>query len=57
MGTQKTTPMTVRDIPIDLRNQFKAKAILEGKTMQQKIVELMQGYVADLRNVPSEKGE
>lgn len=44
---QVSSPMSVRDIPEQLRNQFKAKAILEGKTMQQKIIELMEEYISD----------
>lgn len=43
--TDDTGTMAVRDIPESLRLMFRGKALQEGKTMQAKIVELMQQYV------------
>lgn len=46
---QSISPMSVRDVPEGLRMQFRAKSLQEGKTMQQKIIELMQEYIKEER--------
>jgi hypothetical protein len=43
--TDDTGAMSVRDVPESLRLIFRGKALQEGKTMQAKIIELMQKYV------------
>lgn len=40
------TTMAIRDVPESLRMQLRSKALAEGKTMQVKIIELMQEYVS-----------
>lgn len=37
-------PLHVSNIPIDLKNQFKAKCAIEGKSMQEKITDLIKEY-------------
>lgn len=39
-----TGAMFIREVPVKLRLAFRAKALQEGKTMQEKIIELMQRY-------------
>jgi hypothetical protein len=41
-----TSTMAIREIPEALRLMFRGKALQEGKTMQAKIIELMQAYVS-----------
>lgn len=47
----KTEPrklnMTVREIPEDLRLAVRGKALLEGKTMQEIIILLMENYLEE----------
>ena len=43
--TDDTATMAVREVPEALRLMFRGKALQEGKTMQEKIIELMQVYV------------
>jgi hypothetical protein len=42
---QAVAVMSVRDVPESLRMAFRGRALQEGKTMQAKIIELMQEYV------------
>ena len=44
MTKEKLKPITIRDIPVDLWREVKAKAILEGKTTRQIVIELFQKY-------------
>jgi len=44
MKEKLTKPITIRDIPIKLWNEVKAKAILEGKSAKQIVIELFQKY-------------
>jgi hypothetical protein len=37
--------ISIRDIPVELWKQVKAKAILEGKTARQAVIELFQEYI------------
>lgn len=43
--TDKTTPMTVREIPSDLRNKVRAKALSDGMTMTALMIKLMKKYL------------
>lgn len=38
--------MLIRGVPVSIRQQLKAKAALEGKSMQGKILELITKYVS-----------
>ena len=42
----KTKPIQIRDIPIDLWNKVKAKAILEGKSVKEVVIRLFEDYVS-----------
>ncbi|MFA5457987.1 MAG: hypothetical protein WC261_10195 [Synergistaceae bacterium] len=42
---EKLVEMIVRKIPLKLRQEFKAKAAQEGKSMQQVMKELITKYV------------
>jgi len=44
MSKEKLKPITIRDIPVELWKEVKAKAILEGKTTRQVVIELCQKY-------------
>jgi len=49
----------VRDVPPDVQRKLKAAAALQGKTLQQYLLELYQAHVADLERkgiVPKGKG-
>ncbi|UCH00298.1 MAG: hypothetical protein JSU78_07750 [Deltaproteobacteria bacterium] len=44
MSKEILKPITIRAIPANLWNQVKAKAILEGKTAREVVIELFQQY-------------
>ncbi len=44
MKDKTLKPITIRDIPIKLWQEVKAKAILEGKTARGVTIELFQQY-------------
>ena len=44
MKEDHTKPITIRDIPVKLWNEVKAKAILEGKSTKQVVIELFKKY-------------
>jgi len=44
MSKEKLKPITIRDIPVKLWNEVKAKAILEGKTARGVVIELFKKY-------------
>ena len=44
MKKETAKPITIRDIPVKLWNEVKAKAILEGKSARQVVIELFQKY-------------
>jgi len=44
MKDNLTKPITIRAIPVKLWNEVKAKAILEGKTAREVVIELFQKY-------------
>lgn len=44
--TGQTGQMIIRNVPEDLRREFKSKCAAEGASMQGKILELMAQYVA-----------
>ena len=41
---ETSKPITIKDIPIKLWAEFRAKAILEGKTTREVMIELFQKY-------------
>jgi hypothetical protein len=43
--TEPTTELIVRKIPESLRRDFKSKCAADGVSQQDKIIELMRGYV------------
>ena len=43
--TDDVSVMSIRGVPESLRLMFRGKALQESKTMQEKIIELMQEYV------------
>ncbi len=43
--TGQTGSMIIRKVPEDLRRTFKARCAAEGVSQQDKIIELMRGYV------------
>jgi len=43
--TGQTGSMIIRKIPDDLRREFKARCASDGISQQDKIIELMRGYV------------
>jgi len=45
----KTCAILVRSIPEDLRNEFKASCAREGKTMNEKILALLENVVQEDR--------
>ena len=45
----QTTAMIVRKVPTQLRRDFKSRCAQEGKTQQDKIIEMMGGYVENAR--------
>lgn len=47
MEKEKSKPITIRDIPTDLWKQVRAKAMLEGKTTRQAVIELFRGYIME----------
>lgn len=44
MNKKTSKPITIRNIPVGLWNEVKAKAILEGKTARKVVIELFQKY-------------
>ena len=44
MREEPTKPITIRDIPVELWQKVKAKAILEGKSARQVVIELFKEY-------------
>jgi len=44
MKKETAKPITIRDIPVKLWQKVKAKAILEGKSVRQVVIELCQQY-------------
>ena len=44
MKKETARPITIRDIPVKLWNEVKAKAILEDKSAKQVVIELFQKY-------------
>ncbi len=44
MDKEILRPITIRDIPVKLWQEVKAKAILEGKTARGVVIELFQKY-------------
>lgn len=46
MRQKSMKPVTIRDIPVDLWKKVRAKAILEGKTVAQVVIELFKKYIA-----------
>jgi plasmid stability protein len=42
----KTVSINIRNVPVDLRREVKAKAALEGRSVQQVIIEMLCQYVA-----------
>jgi uncharacterized protein (DUF1778 family) len=51
--------VTVREVPPDVQRKLKAAAALQGKTLQQYLLDLYQAHVTDLERrgiVPKGKG-
>ncbi|HUV58532.1 MAG TPA: hypothetical protein VMW09_00275 [Desulfatiglandales bacterium] len=44
MKKETVKPITIRDIPVKLWNEVRAKAALEGKSARQVVIELFQKY-------------
>ena len=36
--------MNVRDVPADIMRKFKSAVVLQGKTMREVLIELMESY-------------
>ena len=48
-GQQRTpTVVYVREIPREVANRLKAAAALEGKSLQEYLIQLLSNHVADL---------
>lgn len=45
MRGKSKKPITIRDVPVSLWKKVRAKAILEGKSAQQAVIELFRDYV------------
>ncbi len=46
----KEKSIFIRRIPVDLWNQVRAKAMLEGKTARQAVIELFKEYTKDVKD-------
>ncbi len=42
----KTSPVTVRDVPVELWQQFKSTAALKGETIKVAVTKALQQYVS-----------
>jgi len=47
MEKKTAKPITIRGIPVELWRKVRAKAVLEGKSTRQAVIELFEKYVAD----------
>lgn len=45
-GDEKESAIIIRNVPVSVRRNLKAKAALEGKSMQGLIIELITRYVS-----------
>ena len=43
-------PLHINNIPVKLKNEFKAKCAQEGKSMQNKIADLVKEFIVDDKN-------